>query len=97
MTTTVTDAPQAQRFEVRVDGVLAGFAAYRRLGRQVVLTHAEVLPSYQGRGVASALARGALDDVRSHGLEVVPVCPYIKAWIDRHPDYAGLVHSRPQD
>ena len=97
MTTTVAHVPEAQRFEVEVDGTLAGFAAYRRSGREVIFTHTEVLPAYQNRGVASALVRGALDQVRSEGLEVVPLCSYVKTWIGRHPDYADLVHPPRTD
>lgn len=92
---TVTDNAEEQRFEARVDGELAGFAEYRLRGDDVIIfTHTEVGDDYEGRGVGSALARQALDAVRDAGeRRVVPRCPFIKAWIDRHPDYRELLHG----
>lgn len=84
------------RYEVYVDGELAGFAAYELDDRRIVFTHTEVDDRFEGHGVGSTLARGALDDVRSAGTRrVVPRCPFIKAWIDQHPDYADLVRRAP--
>ncbi|WP_435738154.1 GNAT family N-acetyltransferase [Cellulosimicrobium sp. PMB13] len=75
------------RFEARTpDGVVAGFAEYVREPGRVVFTHTEVDPAFEGRGVGSALAAGALDQVRASGERVVPLCPFIKAYIARHPD-----------
>ena len=88
---TVEDEPAAQRFVVRVDGAEAGATYYRRVGDRVVFTHTEVDDAYGGRGIGSALARGALDAVRAHGERVVPLCPFIAAYIDRHPDVADLI------
>ena len=83
------------RFEARIDGQLAGFAAYVTAPGRIVFTHTEVDPAYEGQGVGSALARFALDDVRASGsLDVVPRCPFIRGWIDRHPEYADLVADR---
>lgn len=86
-----------RRYEAHVDGVLAGFAEYQLTDELVVFTHTEVEPSFEGKGVGSALARYALDDVRAAGTrKVLPVCPFIKGWIGHHPDYAGLVYgARP--
>jgi uncharacterized protein len=90
----VTDNPKRRRYEARIDGALAGFAAYDLAGERIVFTHTEVDPQYEGRGVGSALAQFALDDVRAEGTRrVVPRCPFIKGWIDRHPDYADLVEA----
>ena len=86
----VTDAPEQSRYEARVDGALAGFAAYRLRGERIVLTHTEVDPAYEGRGVGTALARAALDDIRARGLAAVVQCPFIGAYIRRHPEYADL-------
>ena len=86
-----TDNAEQQRYEARVDGELAGFAAYQRDGDRVVFTHTEVDDAYEGQGVGSALARSALDDVRATGRNAVPLCPFIRDWIDKHPDYADLV------
>lgn len=60
----------------------------------IVFTHVEVHPAFEGQGVGSALARFALDAVRSDGTrQVVPQCPFMKAWIGKHPDYQDLVHA----
>jgi uncharacterized protein len=95
MTVTVTDAPDRHRYEARVDGQLAGFAEYRKTAELVVFTHTQVEPDYEGRGIGSTLARAALDDVRRQQLPVLPRCPFIAAWIARHPDYADLVYQGP--
>lgn len=90
--TDVADAPENSRYEARVGGELAGFAAYVLREGRIVFTHTEVDDAFAGHGVGSALARGALDDVRRAGeRRVVPLCPFIKGWIDKHPDYADLV------
>jgi predicted GNAT family acetyltransferase len=88
----VTDQPDANRYEARIGGELAGVVEYVRAGNVIVLAHTEVDPAFEGRGVGGGLARGALDDVRARGgLEVVPTCPFIAAWIGRHPEYVDLV------
>ena len=91
MDLTVTDVPEAGRYEARADDRVLGLAAYQRQGDQVVFTHTEVDPDAEGGGVGSTLVRGALDDVRARGLRAVPRCSFVRAWIDRHPDYADLV------
>jgi predicted GNAT family acetyltransferase len=81
------------RYEAYVDGELAGVAYYDLDEKRIVFTHTEVDDAYEGHGVGSTLARAALDDVRAEGdRRVVPRCPFIKEWIDRHPDYEDLVH-----
>jgi uncharacterized protein len=94
MELTVTDVPEAGRYEARAADRVLGLAAYRRHGDRVVFTHTEVDPDAGGSGVGSTLVRGALDDVRAHGLRVVPRCSFVRAWIDRHPDYAELVDQQ---
>ena len=91
MSTEIHDNPLASRWEARVDGVLAGAAAYQRGDGVVTFTHTVVEDAYEGRGVGSALARAALDDAREQGLAVVPRCPFIAGWIEHHPAYADLV------
>ena len=56
-----------------------------------VLVHTEIAPSVEGEGLGSTLVAGALDDIRARGLEVVPLCPFASAFIERHPEYADLV------
>ena len=92
----VVDNPGEQRYEARAgDGTVLGFSQYQRVPGRVVFTHTEVEQSQEGQGVGSQLARGALDDVRAAGLKVVPRCPFIKAYVDQHPDYADLVDDAP--
>jgi predicted GNAT family acetyltransferase len=91
METTVTDVPDADRYEIRDGDTLLGVAAYHRRGGTVVFTHTEVDPDSGRSGLGSTLVRGALDDVRAHGGQVVPQCPFVRGWIERHPDYADLV------
>lgn len=91
----VQDATDRNRWEARLgdgpDAPVVGYAAYRREGDRITFTHTVVEPEHEGEGVGSALARAALDGVRSAGLRVVPQCPFVAAWIRRHPDYADLV------
>ena len=84
----VTDHRDALRFEARVDGELAGFAEYQLTDQLIVFTHTEVLPAFEGRGIGSALAGFALEQVRREGdRKALPVCPFIKGWIQRHPEF----------
>jgi len=88
----VTNNEAEKRYEARVDGRLAGSAYYDTADDLIVFTHTEVDDDYEGQGVGSTLARAALDDVRADGRrKVVPRCPFIKGWIDRHPDYRDLL------
>jgi predicted GNAT family acetyltransferase len=86
----VVDAPERSRYLALVDGQEAGFAAYRLRGERIIFTHTEVNAAYEGRGVASALAKAALEDVRRRGLRMVLVCPFMTAYVQRHPEYADL-------
>lgn len=93
----VVDAPDSSRYEARIGGELAGFAEYRRRPDAVVITHTEVLPEFEGKGVGGVLVRGALDDIRAAGGQVVPVCPFTAAYIRKHPEYLDLVAPRARD
>jgi predicted GNAT family acetyltransferase len=91
---TVEKNESEHRYEAYVDGERAGFAAYELDDKRIVFTHTEVDDRFEGHGVGSRLARGALDDVRAEGTHrVVPRCPFIKDWIDKHPDYQDLVRG----
>jgi predicted GNAT family acetyltransferase len=90
----VRDVPERSWYEVTVDGEPAGHATYRDDGEVRVFLHTEVDDSFEGQGVGSALAQGALEDVRASGRTLVPRCPFIASYIDRHPEYAGLVSSQ---
>jgi uncharacterized protein len=80
----------AGRFEAVVDGQLAQ-AQYRHVGERILFTHTEVPEQLEGRGIASQLARAGLDFARAEGLTVVPLCPFIASYIERHPEYKELV------
>lgn len=86
----VTNNTDAHRYEATVDGHLA-VAEYRRDGATITFTHTGVPEAIEGRGVASALARTALDAARAEGLAVIPLCPFFATYIRRHPEYASLV------
>ena len=92
---TVRDNPGLSRFEAYVDGRLAGFSAYELTDGVITFTHTEVDDAFEGRGVGSALVRWELDRVRADGdRRVRPLCPFVRAWIDKHPDYADLTRRR---
>ena len=86
----------ANRYEALVNGALAGFAEYTLTSSTITFTHTEVDDEYEGQGVGSALAQGALDDaIRRGDRRIKVVCPFIKAWIERHPDYQHLLEETP--
>lgn len=82
---------EQHRFEIHVDGVKAGHTEYVRKGDLVIFTHTEIDAAYEGQGLGSRLARGALDAVRAAGDPIVPLCPFVSAYVDRHPEYEDLV------
>src|ERR1700756_725801 len=88
----VLDNPAQSRYEVFSDGKLAGFALYRLQGDRITMYHTEIDEAFEGEGLGSELAREALRDIRSRGLMVEPLCPFIAAFIRSHPDdYLDLV------
>jgi uncharacterized protein len=89
----VVDNPAAGRYEAIVGADVAGYTEYERKGNVVVFVHTVVEPAFEGKGVGGRLAAGALDDVRAHGLTVIPRCPFIAGYIERHPAYHDLVAS----
>jgi uncharacterized protein len=91
----VIDVPEAARYEARIDDALVGFVEYRLLTGRITFIHTEVLPGSEGRGVGGRLARSVLDGARARGLRVRPLCPFIAAWIRRHPEYDDLVVPIP--
>ena len=84
--TTVIDNPDRDRYEIRLDGDLAGFAQYVRRGGRTFFVHTEIDPRFEGKGLGSKLASGALGGERAAGTKVVPLCPFVRSYIDRHPD-----------
>lgn len=86
----VRDNKAEAEFELVVDGQRA-VAAYQMEGNRIVFTHTKVPPSLEGRGVGSTLIRAALDSARDRGLRIVPQCPFVAAYIAKHPEYRGLL------
>jgi predicted GNAT family acetyltransferase len=91
MSAEITNNAAQNRYEIRLDGSLVGFAEYRLRGGRVIFSHAEIDPSHERQGLGGKLARGALDEVRATGRTAVALCPFIKAYIDKHPEYKDLV------
>jgi uncharacterized protein len=82
------------RYEIWADGEMAGYTQYALLRGRIAFLHTEVYESYEGMGLGGRLARGALDDARARGLMVMPYCPFIADFIQRHLDeYGDLVAS----
>jgi len=93
---TVAHHPEEQRYELLVGGEPAGEIVYRdRGGNVLAFLHTEVYPHLQRKGLGTALVAGALDDARSRGLHVVPICPFVDAYVRRHPEYGDLVVADP--
>lgn len=86
----VVNNTERHRFEVTLDGDTA-FAEYRLKPGQIVLPHTVVPPSFEGKGVAGALARYAFGYARDNGLKVVPTCPFMSAWVKKHPEQHDIV------
>ncbi len=92
----VTNNTELSRYEAHIDGELAGFAEYHLRSSSIVFTHTEVL--VPGQRVGGAIVRQSLDQIRAAGVyDVIPECPFYKAWLEKHPDYAELVHVRPEN
>ena len=91
----VTDNADDSRFELRVSGQLAGYATYRDVGSDRAFEHTVIASEFEGLGLASQLIRHALAETETAGLRVLPFCPFVRAYIQRHPDYLTLV-DQPQ-
>ena len=87
----VRDDPAEQRFEILVSGEPAGFSKYQLMGEDYAFTHTEIDERFEGQGLGSALVRGVLDEMRERGARVLPYCPFVKSFIQRHEEYVDLV------
>jgi predicted GNAT family acetyltransferase len=94
MSSEVTNNAAANRYELHVDGELAGVIDYRRRPAGVALIHTEVFAAFQNRGLGAVLAKGALEDLRGRGESLIPICPYLVTYLKRHPEYADLVAAQ---
>ena len=89
MSNNVRDNTERHRFELDAQGHIA-FSNYKRADGVLTILHTEVPKELEGHGIGSALARGVLDLARASGEKVIPVCPFVKGYMDRHPEYADL-------
>jgi uncharacterized protein len=87
----VRDNPKELRYEILREGELVGVIRYRVEPGVIVLVHTDIAPSAEGQGVGSRIVAGALDDIRSRGLRIVPVCPFVAAYLRRHPEQHDLI------
>ncbi|GIK65545.1 MAG: N-acetyltransferase [Chloroflexota bacterium] len=88
----VVNNEQAKRFEVKLGDDVAK-VEYQLTGNIITFTHTEVPPAYEGRGIAGKMAKVALEYAKDHNLRVLPLCPYIKAYILRHPEYKSIAYG----
>ena len=91
----VRDNPEELRYELVRDGEVIGVILYRATPGVIVLLHTDVEPAFEGEGVGNRLVAGALDDIRARGLRLVPVCPFVAAYLRRHPEQRDLVVRDP--
>ena len=89
----VRDNPAQRRYELRLGNSVVGTIRYETEPGAVVLIHTDVDSAFEGRGYGSKLASGALDDIRARGLSVVVSCPFVRSYLERHPEYADLVRK----
>lgn len=82
---------EAHRYELLLDGELAGYAEYRTHPGRIVFTHTIVFPGHEGQGLGSALVEHVLDDAVARGERIVPYCPFIAAYLKRHEGYEASV------
>ena len=90
----VVNNPGQQRYEALLGDEIVGFSEYRSATGRVIFVHTEVDPAYEGRGIGSRLASGALEDVRSRGLKASIHCPFISAYVKRHHDFDDIIIRR---
>jgi len=92
----VDDRPEANRYEITVDDQVA-YLDYRRNDEHVLLSHTEVPESLRGKGLGQRLARHAMDEARRTGEHVIVKCPFVTAWLRRHPEYNDIVVAKVKE
>lgn len=93
MSYTLIDNEAKKQYEFHIDGDLARIEYIKAQGK-IFLTHTEVPEKFEGKGIGSALAKQALDDIQQKGLQLVPLCPFVSAYLNRHPEYNSLIESK---
>lgn len=88
--------PSVSRYELVVDGSVAGFVEYALARDVITLVHTEIDDAYEGRGLGSVLVRGVLDELRVElraepRRQVRSSCPFITTWLGRHPEYDDVL------
>ncbi len=91
MSVIVREASERSRFEVLVDDVVVGFAVYHLEDGRAAIPHTEVQPAHGGQGIGTELVRTVLESARERGQQVLPYCPFVSAYIRKHPEYVALV------
>ena len=89
----VHDNPAENRYEIFDGDTMAGFARYVRRPGRIIFVHTEIDPAFEGKGMGGKLAAAALDAARAAGERVLPLCPFVNDYIDRHPKYIDLVDN----
>ena len=87
----VVDNTAAHQFEIKLDSQIA-FAEYRLVHGAIILPHTVVPEAFEGKGIASRLARHAMQYARDHDLKVIPLCAFMGAYMTKHPETHDLVH-----
>ena len=97
MSIELDDNRNQMRYELLVDGELGSFIQYRWRDGVIEFVHTETEPGFTGQGLAGQLVRAALNDVRQRGLQMRPYCPFVRSYMERHPDYQDLVPAADRD
>ncbi len=90
---TISDNSDVSRYEVRIDGEVAGFCQYERRDDRLIFPHTEIGPAFEGRGIGGKLVAYALDDARARHLQIIPKCSFIASYIRSHPEYADVAQG----
>jgi predicted GNAT family acetyltransferase len=91
----IVDNPEARRFELWLGEEMAGVMIYRSRPNALALIHTEVDPAFSGQGLGGKFVVAVLDELRERGVKILPLCPFVSAYLERHPEYLDLVAPSP--
>jgi uncharacterized protein len=97
MQTKVIHNAEERQYEIWADDELAGFTQYHPYQGVLAFIHTEVEDRFEGQGLGSTLVRGALDEVRSRGESMLPFCPFVRGYIQKHREYVDVVPAHDRD